>query len=104
MFSRLYKHFSESPTGVPALLPAIINVAKSMRIRVAVAGATYVGWVTRILKCKFSSQPQVGGNGVACEGKVAHAQAFMVGGSPAEAALLIGLPMERIHDLDPFRL
>ena len=38
MCSRLYKHFSEASTGVPALLPAIINVAKSMRIRVA--GAT----------------------------------------------------------------
>ena len=38
MYSRLYKHFSEASTGVPALLPAIINVAKSMRIRVA--GAT----------------------------------------------------------------
>ena len=82
-------------------LPAALNYQRS-EIDAYPGRRSNLGWVTRILKCKFSSQPQIGGNGVACEGNVAHA--LMVGGSPAEAALLIGLPMERIHDLDPFPL
>ena len=38
MYIRFSKQFSEASTGVSALLPAVINVAKSVRIRVA--GAT----------------------------------------------------------------
>ena len=72
-------------------------------MRIQVAGATQVGSpALRTLKCKFSSQPQIGGYGAACEGNVTHA--LMVGGSPAAADLLIGLPMECIHELDPFSL